>query len=157
MRCPYCKTDNDRVIDSRSAADGSVIRRRRECLGCEKRFTTYEQAEEDPLRVVKKDGSRVTYDRSKIIAGLRRACEKRPVSTEALDALALDVEEAINRNFDREVPSRFIGEEVMRRLAVIDPVAYVRFASVYREFKDASDFAHAIEVFAGGKKPKKKE
>jgi transcriptional repressor NrdR len=155
MRCPYCKTDNDRVVDSRSATEGAVIRRRRECLGCGKRFTTYERVEEQPLRVVKKDGSRVEYNRDKILAGLRRACEKRPVTLEQLENLVLSVEEEVNKRFDREVESSFIGEEVMRRLASLDQVAYVRFASVYRQFRDASDFAREIEALLKPRKPQR--
>lgn len=150
MRCPKCKKDNDRVVDSRSAGDGTVIRRRRECLECDQRFTTYERLDEEPLRVVKKDGTRVAFDRDKILRGLHRACEKRPIAEEVLERLVAEVEEVIQQKFEREVESRFIGEEVMRRLARIDQVAYVRFASVYRQFKDAGDFAREIERLSEG-------
>jgi transcriptional repressor NrdR len=145
MRCPFCKADDDRVVDSRSASEGDVIRRRRECNVCGKRFTTYERLEEAPLRVIKRDGARVGYDRAKILRGILRSCEKRAVSESRIERLVDEVEDAISQSFDREVPSTFIGEEVMRRLSKIDQVAYVRFASVYRQFRDASDFAREIE------------
>ena len=141
MRCPYCKADNDKVIDSRSSDGGRVIRRRRHCLSCDRRFTTYEKIGESfKLNVVKKDNSRVPYDREKLIAGLQKACYKRPISAEQVRALADKVEEDIFRHSDREVSSRFIGESVMDHLKVVDKVAYIRFASVYREFADAGDF-----------------
>jgi len=146
MRCPKCKKDNDKVIDSRSAGDGTIIRRRRECIECEHRFTTYERLEDEPLRVVKKDGARVAYDREKIKRGVVRASEKRPISADAIDQLVQEVEDVVQQKFDREVDSSFIGEEVMKRLSKIDQVAYVRFASVYRKFNDASDFAREIEA-----------
>ncbi len=145
MRCPFCKADDDRVVDSRSASEGDVIRRRRECNVCGKRFTTYERLEEAPLRVIKRDGARVAYDRAKIVRGILRACEKRTVPESRIERLVDEVEEVISQSFDREVPSSFIGEEVMRRLSKIDQVAYVRFASVYRQFRDANDFAREIE------------
>jgi transcriptional repressor NrdR len=145
MRCPKCKKDNDKVIDSRSAGESTIIRRRRECVECGHRFTTYERLEEEPLRVVKKDGARVTFDREKIKRGLMRACEKRPIAIETIERLVQDVEDVIQQKFDREVDSSFIGEEVMKRLSKIDQVAYVRFASVYRKFNDAGDFAKEIE------------
>lgn len=145
MRCPKCKKDNDKVIDSRSAGEGTIIRRRRECVECGYRFTTYERLEEEPLRVVKKDGARVTFDREKIKRGLMRACEKRPIAIETIERLVQEVEDVIQQKFDREVDSSFIGEEVMKRLSKIDQVAYVRFASVYRKFNDAGDFAREIE------------
>lgn len=146
MRCPKCKKDNDKVIDSRSAGEGTIIRRRRECVECGYRFTTYERLEEEPLRVVKKDGARVTFDREKIKRGLMRACEKRPIAIETIERLVQEVEDVIQQKFDREVDSSFIGEEVMKRLSKIDQVAYVRFASVYRKFNDAGDFAREIEA-----------
>lgn len=149
MQCPFCKRDNDKVVDSRTSGDGSVIRRRRECLECARRFTTYERLEEAPLRVIKKDGSRVSFDREKILSGIHRACEKRPVSEEKIQAMVQEIESDITQRFDREVPSSVIGEEVMRRLREADQVAYVRFASVYREFKDASDFAREVAGIAG--------
>lgn len=145
MRCPFCKVDNDRVVDSRSSAEGAVVRRRRECLACGKRFTTYERVEEAPLRVVKKDGTRVPFDREKILAGVRKACEKRPVAADDMEKLVSGVEDEINKNYEREVPTRAIGEMVMERLKSLDSVAYVRFASVYREFKDPQEFVAAIQ------------
>lgn len=146
MRCPFCKVDNDRVVDSRSSAEGAVVRRRRECLACGKRFTTYERVEEAPLRVVKKDGTRVAFDREKVLAGVRKACEKRPVSAEQMEELVGSVEDGINKNYEREVPTRAIGEMVMERLKTLDSVAYVRFASVYREFKDPEEFVQVIQT-----------
>ncbi|KAA0218103.1 transcriptional repressor NrdR [bacterium] len=145
MRCPFCKVDNDKVVDSRSSGDGDVVRRRRECLACGRRYTTYERVEDSPLRVVKKDGSRVPFEREKILAGLRKACEKRPVSSQQIDDTVRSIEDEINRNYDREVPSSAIGEMVMDRLKKLDSVAYVRFASVYRDFKDPEDFVKVIE------------
>jgi len=135
MRCPYCRSDNDRVVDSRSAEDASVIRRRRECLVCSRRYTTYERVEDLPLRVIKKDGSRVPFDRKKIMAGLHKACEKRPISTDQLEAVVQSIEDEVNERAEKEVPSSLVGELVMQRLRELDNVAYVRFASVYREFK----------------------
>lgn len=145
MRCPFCKVDNDRVVDSRSSSEGAVVRRRRECLACGKRFTTYERIEETPLRVIKKDGSRAPFDREKIRHGIQRACEKRPVSAAQIEQVVQDIEDEVTKRFDREVPTRVIGELIMERLKSIDTVAYVRFASVYREFKDTADFLAAIE------------
>lgn len=145
MRCPYCKEDNDKVIDSRSSESGRVIRRRRECLACEKRFTTYEKVGETfKLYVVKKDQSRIPYDRDKVIAGLQKACYKRPVSAEQIQQIADRVEEDIFRNFDKEVTSSFIGESVMTQLRNVDNVAYIRFASVYRDFKDAGQLIEEV-------------
>jgi len=145
MKCPFCGADNDRVVDSRSSADGASIRRRRECFGCERRYTTYEQIEEMPLRVVKKDGRRVPFNRKNILVGMTKACEKRPVSMELLEAVARRIEQDIWQKFDREVPTKFIGEQVMKELREIDEVAYVRFASVYREFKDVSEFFDELQ------------
>ena len=145
MRCPFCKVDNDKVVDSRSSGEGDVVRRRRECLACGRRYTTYERVEDSPLRVVKKDGSRVPFDREKILSGLRKACEKRPVSAEQIEETVRSIEDEINRNYDREVPSSAIGEMVMDRLKKLDSVAYVRFASVYRDFKAPDDFVKAIQ------------
>lgn len=145
MRCPFCKEDNDRVVDSRSSADGTAIRRRRECLECKRRYTTYETVEEGRVRVVKKDGSREPYDRRKVLSSFRKASEKRPVSTEALEDAVDEIEKSIGSMFDREVSSRFIGEEVMKHLRRLDHVAYVRFASVYREFKEIDEFVREIE------------
>ncbi len=140
MRCPACGHDEDRVVDSRATKDNSAVRRRRECLKCGYRFTTYEYIEHTPVMVVKKDGRRERYSREKILNGLLRACEKRPVSREALEKLIDEVEKAIGSKAMDEIPTSEIGNEVMKRLAAIDQVAYVRFASVYREFKDVSQF-----------------
>jgi transcriptional repressor NrdR len=145
MRCPYCKTDEDKVLDSRSSDSGRVIRRRRQCLVCKRRFTTYEKIGEGfKLSVVKKDNSRSPYDRDKIIVGLQKACYKRKVSAEQIQQIADRVEEDIFRNFDKEVNSAFIGESVMRHLQNIDKVAYIRFASVYRDFKDAGELIDEV-------------
>ncbi len=145
MRCPYCNHNEDKVIDSRETANGTSIRRRRECINCGKRFTTYEYIEKTPLMVVKKDGRREPFNREKIISGLIRACQKRNVSVESLDKLALEVEAQIQRKFDREVESRYIGELVVDKLAKVDDVAYVRFASVYRQFKDVNQFMRELK------------
>ncbi len=140
MQCPFCGQDNDKVVDSRLAEGGVAIRRRRECLACQRRYTTYERAEEMVrLRVIKKDGSRVPYERRKIIEGLQKACYKRPVSDEQLRQVLEAVEEDIFRSFEKDVPSSFIGEAVMRRLSAVDKIAYVRFASVYRRFDDVGE------------------
>ena len=145
MRCPFCKEDRDRVVDSRSSDTGRVIRRRRQCLACKKRFTTYEKIGESfRLSVVKKDGSRVPYERDKIVAGLQKACYKRPVSAEQIQQVADRVEEDIFKNFDKEVSSAFVGESVMKHLRGIDKVAYIRFASVYRDFEDAGDLIEEV-------------
>ncbi|MEM8885987.1 MAG: transcriptional regulator NrdR [Planctomycetota bacterium] len=144
MKCPFCKADNNKVIDSRASADGFAIRRRRECLACGRRYTTYERIEESPIRVVKKDGSREPFERRKILSGLIKACEKRPVSFDVLDEITTRIEYQVTEQFDREVPSKFIGRLVMRELKRIDQVAYVRFASVYRDFKDIAEFMDEI-------------
>jgi transcriptional repressor NrdR len=145
MRCPFCKEDRDKVIDSRSSEGGRVIRRRRQCLACKRRFTTYEKIGESfKLYVVKKDGSRVPYERDKIIGGLQKACYKRPVSAEQIQQIADKVEERIFKNFDKEVSSAFIGESVMKHLRKADKVAYIRFASVYREFRDAGELIDEV-------------
>jgi len=145
VRCPFCKEDRDKVVDSRSSNAGRVIRRRRQCLVCKKRFTTYEKIGESfKLYVVKKDSSRVPYDRDKIVAGLQKACYKRLVSAEQIQQIADKAEEDIFRNFDKEVSSVFIGESVMKHLRVVDKVAYIRFASVYRDFKDAGELIDEV-------------
>ena len=145
MRCPFCKEDRDKVVDSRSSDAGRVIRRRRQCLVCKRRFTTYEKIGESfKLHVVKKDNSRVPYDRDKVIGGLQKACYKRPVSAEQIQQIADKVEEQIFRRFDREVSSVFIGESVMKNLRAVDKVAYIRFASVYRDFKDAGELIEEV-------------
>jgi len=150
VRCPFCKNDNDKVIDSRSSDGSRIIRRRRQCLECDRRFTTYEKISESfKLYVVKKDKSRVPYDREKIVCGLQKACYKRAVSVEQIQLIADKVEEDVFQNFDKEVISAFIGESVMTHLRRTDKVAYIRFASVYREFKDAGElmeeFSHIID------------
>ena len=140
MLCPHCSADNDRVMDSRACEDGHAIRRRRSCNHCKRRFTTYERVEHYPIRVEKKDRTREGFQREKIEKGVERACWKRPVSSEAIRQLATQVEADIQLDYDSEVPSTVIGRMVMQRLAELDQVAYVRFASVYREFKDVEDF-----------------
>ncbi len=140
MKCPYCAYLESKVVDSRPADEGTSIRRRRECLACHKRFTTYETVESLPLMVVKKDGSRQSFDRGKVMGGLIRACEKRPVSYQTLEGLVAEIEQTLQNQIDREVGSSQIGELVLERLKGLDEVAYVRFASVYREFKDVSSF-----------------
>lgn len=145
MRCPFCKEDQDRVVDSRSSDGGRIIRRRRQCLVCKRRYTTYEKIGESfKLYVVKKDNSRVPYDRDKIIGGLQKACYKREVSAEQIQQIADKAEEDIFRNFDKEVSSAFIGESVMKHLRGVDKVAYIRFASVYRDFKDAGELLEEV-------------
>ena len=144
MRCPFCQHDETKVIDSRTSQDLS-IRRRRQCLGCERRFTTYERIEESPVKVVKKDGSRIPFNRVKIRLGIEKACYKRPVSDHQIDQLVADVEAAIYEDGLREVPSRQIGEMVFNALRDLDKVAFVRFASVYREFKDVNDFVDELQ------------
>lgn len=145
MKCPFCRVDNDRVIDSRASDDGLAIRRRRECLACRRRYTTYERIEESLIKVVKKDGVRVPFERDKLKRGLEKACWKRPISDEQIEAVVSAVEDEVYANFDTEVESRYLGELLMKHLAQLDQVAYVRFASVYREFKDARDFVHELQ------------
>ncbi|MBU1864318.1 MAG: transcriptional regulator NrdR [Candidatus Omnitrophica bacterium] len=146
MKCPFCKKKNDKVIDSRLANNGEVIRRRRECLKCKRRFTTYEHTEEAPFMVVKKDLRREQYDRKKALAGLIKACEKRPVPLEALEKCVDELEKMLEDTFTKEVLSTEIGEFFMRRLSDIDEVAYVRFASVYRQFKDINQFMSELKI-----------
>jgi transcriptional repressor NrdR len=145
MRCPFCRNRGNRVVDSRLSGDGATIRRRRMCSACKKRFTTYERVEEIAAMVVKKDGRREPFERSKIVAGIKRACEKRPVSMETIEQIADRVEAAVAESGERESASSFIGEIVMNELHRIDQVAYVRFASVYRSFKDIEEFMHELE------------
>lgn len=151
MKCPFCGHDNTRVIDSRPADENNSIRRRRVCDECSRRFTTYEKVETIPLIVIKKDDNRETYDRSKIEAGVLRACHKRPVSANQITKLVDDVETEIFNRGEKEIPSRVIGELVMDRLKNLDAVAYVRFASVYREFKDINTFMDELKKVIGGK------
>lgn len=140
MRCPYCTHPESKVVDSRPADEGTSIRRRRECLECHKRFTTYETVESLPLVVIKKDASRQTFDKTKLLNGMLRACEKRPVPLAELDRMANEIEQSLQNEMDREIPTARIGEMVMDRLRGVDEVAYVRFASVYRQFKDINTF-----------------
>ena len=146
MKCPFCEFHDSKVIDSRAAEEGNSIRRRRECLQCARRFTTYEMVEDLPLRVVKKDGRRMAFDRSKILNGLMKACEKRPISLEVLEETADKVEKELRNSMEREIPSRLIGEVLMKHLKNLDHVAYVRFASVYREFTDIDNFMQELEA-----------
>ncbi|MFA6601036.1 MAG: transcriptional regulator NrdR [Candidatus Omnitrophota bacterium] len=145
MRCPYCKQENDKVIDSRSANEGAVIRRRRECEACGKRYTTYERIDEIPLYVIKKDLRREPYERAKVLAGVYKACEKRPIPLADQEKIADELEKLMREKYDKEIPSKEIGEAIMRNLARLDQVAYVRFASVYRDFQDISHFMKEIK------------
>jgi len=140
MKCPFCGFEESKVVDSRHSEDGSSIRRRRECLSCQKRFTTYETVESLPAIVVKRDNSRQPFDRNKILNGMLRACEKRPVSMASLEKAADEIEQAVQNSLDREVSAEAIGEMVMDKLRELDEVAYVRFASVYRQFRDINTF-----------------
>lgn len=144
MKCPYCGYQESKVVDSRHSDDGVSIRRRRECLSCQKRFTTYETVESLPIVVVKKDNSREPFDRSKILRGMVRACEKRPVSMAQLEAAVAEIEQIVQNSLEREVSTGKIGELVMERLKPLDEVAYVRFASVYRQFKDINTFMEEL-------------
>jgi len=149
MKCPYCNNTEDKVIDSRMSGEGVSIRRRRECLKCGKRFTTYEYIEETPIMVVKRDGTRQRFDRERIKGGIIKACEKRPVSMDKIEEIVDEVEREVQRKTDREIRSTEVGNLVMERLYNLDEVAYVRFASVYRRFKDVSHFMKELEKFLG--------
>ena len=151
MKCPYCGYTESKVIDSRPTDEGERIRRRRECLKCGKRFTTYEVIESVPIVVIKKDKSRETFDRSKLLNGLLRACEKRPVSIDQLDRIVDEIEATLQESMDREVPSQLIGTYAMEKLKQVDEVAYVRFASVYRQFKDINSFMEELSCLMGSK------
>ncbi|MFW5692863.1 MAG: transcriptional regulator NrdR [Thermoguttaceae bacterium] len=144
MKCPFCKNDNDRVLDSRSSQDGFAIRRRRECLVCRERYTTFEHIEQTGVKIIKKDGVREPFDHAKIKQGLEKACWKRPVSDDQLEAIISAVENELEAKFEKEVESRHVGELVMRFLREVDEVAYIRFASVYRHFKDVQDFVEEL-------------
>ena len=144
MKCPYCSYLESKVIDSRPAEEGTSIRRRRECLSCQKRFTTYEIVERVPLIVVKRDGSRQSFDKSKVINGMVRACEKRPVTMAQIEHIADEIEQELQGSLEREIATQEIGEMVMSRLKDVDEVAYVRFASVYRSFKDITTFMEEL-------------
>ncbi len=145
MRCPFCNNNKDKVLDSREKGDGLVVRRRRECLVCNKRFTTYERIEEIPYMVVKKDKRREPFDRRKILAGLVKACEKRPVSMEMLEQIVDDIEQEITDRVGKEIKGSEIGEKVIKKLFELDEIAYVRFASVYRQFKDINQFMNELK------------
>jgi transcriptional repressor NrdR len=145
MKCPFCGFPEDKVIDSRIAKDQSAIRRRRECLSCNKRFTTFERVEISLPLVIKRDQSRAPYDRHKVENGVRKACEKRPVSLEQIDELVNDLEQVLRENGEKEVPVAFIGEHIMANLKELDDVAYIRFASVYRQFKDINEFMQELQ------------
>lgn len=146
MRCPFCDHIEDKVVDSREAKDGDSIRRRRECLGCGRRFTSYERIDEIPFMVVKKDGKREQFDRHKVLSGLLRAAEKRPISTMQLEKIVDEVEKNVQDSLDRELATTEIGKIIMRRLKSLDKVAYVRFASVYLEFADVSEFMSELKT-----------
>ena len=148
MKCPFCDDVEDKVVDSRMAKEGEVIRRRRECLSCKRRYTTYERVEETMPAVVKKDGRREPFDRSKIVSGLKKACEKRPISTATIETVTDRIEKRIQDLGETEIVSTAVGEEVMRELSQLDQVAYVRFASVYREFKDVDQLMDGIKALA---------
>lgn len=145
MKCPFCSSAENKVVDSRSSRDSSAIRRRRECLSCHERFTTYERIEEFHPMIVKKDGRRESFDRNKIVDGIVKACEKRPVSMDEVEAFVSDIEKEIQDRGERELESRFLGERVMSQLRVWDDVAYVRFASVYKQFKDLNEFMDQLQ------------
>ena len=152
MKCPYCENEDSKVIDSRHTEDGRAIRRRRECEKCGRRFTTYEKIEEMILMVIKKDGSRQAFDRNKLLNGIIRACEKRPVSYAEMEKIVDDIERGLNNTMEKEVDSKLIGELVMEKLKDLDEVAYVRFASVYRQFTDVNTFVKEVESLLNTKK-----
>lgn len=145
MKCPYCGEVDNKVVDSRMTKEGNTIRRRRECLGCAKRFTTYERVEQLPLVLIKKDGRREAFDRTKVLVGIQKACEKRNISINTLEAFVDDLERELQEIGEKEIPSKVVGERVMNKLHELDDVAYVRFASVYREFKDINDFMSELK------------
>ena len=145
MRCPKCGNQEDRVIDSRSSKDGASIRRRRECIGCQHRFTTYEEIERNGLLVLKRDGRREEFSKDKLLSGLKKACQKRPISPKVIEDLTEKIVNDITDKYEREVPAAAIGKLVMKGLRAIDDVAYVRFASVYRRFQEATDFVHEVK------------
>ena len=152
MKCPFCGHLKDKVVDSRESGAGDAIRRRRECLECGRRFTSYERIEEIPFYVIKKDGRREAFDRNKLMAGLTSACEKRAISAKALTELVNEIEQSVQDSADREVETRVIGERVMERLRELDKVAFVRFASVYREFEDVKEFMTELRSLIGSRK-----
>jgi transcriptional repressor NrdR len=146
MKCPFCRENNNKVIDSRLSRDGSAIRRRRECISCSRRFTTYEYIEEIPLMILKKDKRREHFSRDKVRAGLNKACEKREISMNVIESFIEELERDLRESEEKEIPSTVIGEKVMRKLHELDKVAYVRFASVYRDFKDVNDFVTELKT-----------
>lgn len=154
MRCPYCESEEDKVVDSRLAEEGRAIRRRRECIGCGRRYTTFERAEEVPLLIEKRSGEEEPFDRGKVIEGVRRACKNRPVSEADILAIADDVEEAMRADIRRPVPSAEIGREVLERLRLLDEVAYLRFASVYKDFQELDDFERELGLLLKKSPPK---
>lgn len=156
MKCPYCTHTEDKVIDSRSSKDGDVIRRRRECLKCEGRFTSYERIEEILPLVIKKDGRREAFARQKILHGLEKACEKRPVGVDTIESLVTKIEKKLQGLGEKEIPSSWIGEEIMSTLKGVDEVAYVRFASVYRQFKDIKEFMEEVKDLFYNRKDSKR-
>jgi transcriptional repressor NrdR len=145
MRCPKCGGQEDRVVDSRASREGATIRRRRECISCNHRFTTYEEVEHDQLMVLKRDGRREEFSKNKLLSGLRKACQKRPISPKVIEDLVDRIVDVVSNKFEREVPAEFVGKMVMDGLREIDDVAYVRFASVYRRFQEATDFVHEVK------------
>jgi transcriptional repressor NrdR len=154
MRCPYCESEEDKVVDSRLAEEGRAIRRRRECIGCGRRYTTFERAEEVPLLISKRSGEEEPFDRGKVIEGVRRACKNRPVSEADILTIADDVEEAMRADIRRPVPSAEIGREVLERLRLLDEVAYLRFASVYKDFQELDDFERELGLLLKKSPPK---
>lgn len=157
MRCPKCGTQEDRVIDSRSSKEGATIRRRRECLSCSHRFTTYEEIEHELLTVIKRDGRREPFSREKLVTGIQRACQKRPVSAEAIADAVERIVEGLAAEYDREVPAHAVGQRVMRELRGLDPVAYIRFASIYRQFEEITDFVEEATRLASLPRPDKRQ
>ena len=149
MRCPKCGGQEDKVVDSRASREGATIRRRRECIACGHRFTTYEEVEREGLVVVKRDGRREEFSKEKLFSGIKKACQKRPISPKVVEDLVEKIAEAVNNKFESEVPAEFIGKQVMDGLREIDDVAYVRFASVYRRFQEATDFVQEVKKLEG--------
>lgn len=152
MKCPFCNNDESKVVDSRPTEEGCAIRRRRECNSCKKRFTTYEKIEETPLIIVKKDGNRESYNKDKMLSGIIKACEKRPVSFEQMEKMIAGIEKTLQNTLEKEISSKYIGELVMNHLKTLDEVAYVRFASVYRQFKDINTFVDELTKLLDEKK-----
>ncbi|MCX8012566.1 MAG: transcriptional regulator NrdR [Desulfobacterota bacterium] len=156
MKCPFCRHLENKVVDSRLSRDGIVIRRRRECLNCQRRFTTHERIEEIMPMVIKKNGDREPFDRNKILVGIQKACQKRPISAENIEGIVNRIEEFLQEKGEKEIPSSVIGEKIMQELHSLDEVAYVRFASVYRSFKDLTDFMSEVKELLGSREKEKK-